>query len=169
MCTEGDIRLNVGEDYDYIHGNTDHDEVYYVDGSEGRRLTRGRVEVCVGGRYGTVCDDSWSNEDASVVCRQLGFSPHGTKKLIGRDDHYNKFVYYSGAIAVDDSSFFPDSTRPVVLNGPNCTGTELRLFNCTRGSCSSLLDDDVAVICQGDNIVIVMSMCIFIISYSCTN
>jgi hypothetical protein len=41
------------------------------------RLSVGRVEVCSGGRYGTVCDDVWINEAASVACRQLGFSPYG--------------------------------------------------------------------------------------------
>ena len=53
-CTEGEIRLN-GTSYS----------------------TYGRVEVCVNGTWGTVCHDDWDDRDASVVCRQLGFSPHG--------------------------------------------------------------------------------------------
>ena len=72
-CADGDVRLLVGEDYQYFLGETRYDDSFY----DKNGLVNGRVEVCVGGRYGTICNVFWDNEDASVVCQQLGFSPYG--------------------------------------------------------------------------------------------
>ena len=38
----------------------------------GVNTTEGRVEICVNGAWGTVCDQGFTKEEAIVVCRQLG-------------------------------------------------------------------------------------------------
>ena len=52
-CTDGDIRLGDGA------------------------VLRGRVEVCINGTWGTICDHHWTQQEASVVCSHLGYSSYG--------------------------------------------------------------------------------------------
>ena len=58
-CTYGDVRL-VGGSNQY----------------------EGRVEVCINDQWGTVCDDSWSSTDATLICKQLGYAYTGGKPLL---------------------------------------------------------------------------------------
>ena len=39
--------------------------------------SEGRVEICIDGFWGTVCDSGWGQEEAMVVCRQLDMQLSG--------------------------------------------------------------------------------------------
>ena len=58
-CTNGDVRL-----------------------ADGIIDNEGRVEVCVNGVWGAVCDQGWDKTDAHVVCTQLGHPELGIFVII---------------------------------------------------------------------------------------
>ena len=37
------------------------------------------MEVCINDQWGTVCHDGWGSDDASVVCKQLGYAYTGSE------------------------------------------------------------------------------------------
>lgn len=38
----------------------------------------GSVEICYNNTYGGICDGFWDDVDASVACKERGFSPNGS-------------------------------------------------------------------------------------------
>ena len=57
-----------------VDGSCSPGTVRLVGGNSSRE---GRVEVCINDVWGTICDFGWSEDDAKVVCGQLGFSNQG--------------------------------------------------------------------------------------------
>ena len=75
----------------------------------------GRLEIYYNGKWGTICDDYWTEEEADVACRQLGFVG-GSVEDLGRFRN----------------SFFRPGTddQTIVLDNVKCTGRESKLFEC---------------------------------------
>ncbi|OWF48483.1 neurotrypsin-like [Mizuhopecten yessoensis] len=89
----------------------------------------GRLEVKVTGVWGTICNKGWTNANARVACRHLGFS--GTVNSLLHSDQYDLGT---------------DHTHPVRLS---CSGSETDLGRCTRTvdiTCSH--NDVVGIECQ---------------------
>ncbi|XP_078055558.1 neurotrypsin-like isoform X2 [Mustelus asterias] len=97
--------------------------------SGGASPHEGRVELLYNGQWGTVCDKSWDDRDASVVCRQLSLSETG----VGKKD-----------------SFSGVGAGPIHMDAVHCRGDEIALLQCRNstsasGTCSH--HNDAGVVC----------------------
>ena len=96
----------------------------------------GQVEVCFNGLWGTVCDDNWGVEDATTVCRILG--------------------YGSSNLAIPTTSNFLDYTaliRPIFLDEVQCNGSESSILDCLSvepGRHDCVHAQDAGVFCSGE-------------------
>ena len=77
----------------------------------------GRVEILHNSLWGTVCDDNWDEDDATVVCRQLGLG--------------------SAVTAHTRPTPFGEGTGPIWMDEVYCKGHETELVKCPQhtGKC----------------------------------
>lgn len=68
----------------------------------------GRVEISVGGRWGTICDSFWDEREARIFCRQMNFTDG---EPVGR-------------------AHFGEGKGPIWLSHLECKGTEMKLHEC---------------------------------------
>lgn len=90
------------------------------------------MEVYKNGFWGTVCDDSWDQLDAQVVCRQLGYNDGGDAR---------------------DRAYFGQGSGPIWLDNMNCAGTESSLSDCNFvdwGTHNCGHNEDAGVVCYGE-------------------
>ena len=57
-----------------VQSNCSDGAVRLVNGSS---VLEGRVEVCINNAWGTVCDTTFSEDEADVICSQTGFTVSG--------------------------------------------------------------------------------------------
>ncbi|XP_064388366.1 soluble scavenger receptor cysteine-rich domain-containing protein SSC5D-like isoform X4 [Halichondria panicea] len=107
-----------------------------VDSSRRTGVSSGRLEVYYRGQWGTVCNDRFGSNDATVACRQLGYTNHTNYGRVG-------YLGFSQA----------SSTTRTWLDELDCRGTESRLIDCPANSigyedCTHT--QDVALICTAN-------------------
>ncbi|XP_062830370.1 deleted in malignant brain tumors 1 protein [Anolis carolinensis] len=100
----------------------------------------GRVEVFHNKAWGTVCDNGWDLEDASVVCQEVGCGE---------------------ALVAAIGARFGQGSGPIWMDEVNCTGKEKVLKKCPQEKSLSLTCDhrkDVGVECAGNREVRLMRL-----------
>ena len=128
----------------------------------GRSSNEGRVEICINGLWGTVCDGFWDNNDARVVCRQLGFpvgvSGSGIENMTTCFFNLHSlscYLFLVTSALYGHQHNFGQGTGPIFLYGLGCTGTESSLLSCSHSGirfnwCGHYSDAGVICPCRLD-------------------
>ncbi|XP_063090350.1 scavenger receptor cysteine-rich domain-containing group B protein isoform X3 [Cavia porcellus] len=98
--------------------------------ASGTHRCEGRVELFLGQRWGTICDDAWDMRAASVLCRQLGCGQ---------------------PLAAPGEAHFGPGRGPILLDNVKCRGDESTLLLCSHirwdaHNCDH--SEDASVLCQ---------------------
>ena len=117
----------------------------------GTTSREGRVETCLGGVWGTVCDNGWGTADAYVVCRQLGFPTIGVFTCKTFVCNHNLTCLINNLLGARpfSYSFFGRGSGPIVMSYVGCNGLETHLANCTYSTPSCSHSEDAGVQCPG--------------------
>ena len=100
--------------------------------SNGTNEKEGRIEIYWNNQWGTVCDDLWDDNDATVICKQLGYN-RGSARV---------------------SAYFGEGSGFILLDNVNCSGRESSIFQCKHnifGEHDCRHHEDAGVICEGES------------------
>ena len=109
--------------------------------SASQRFQLGVVQVYLNGKWGSVCDDSWSSVDSRVVCSQLNLS---------YTISYGDLPLLRGL----EQESSPDT--PIWLDEVDCLGDERQLVQCPslpQGAHDCTHAEDVNLMCSATNLV----------------
>lgn len=126
---------------------------------DGITSSEGRVEVCIDGRWGTVCAGGggvvWDANDATVVCNQL-FNTSTKSTSCTHTHTHPRASHMTSPIA----GGFPTVGKhgagmgPIFLNNLGCFGNEANLLECLNSGLSFVANcnhtQDVGVACYGE-------------------
>ena len=92
--------------------------------------SQGTVEICYENIWGSVCSTSWDSNEASVVCKQLGYD--GNNEIMKANTYKIFFFLNIGTSVAYSNAYFGQSVSPILLTGLSCTGNETSLVSCPR-------------------------------------
>ena len=138
----------------YIAPECDEKAVRLVNG---QTTDDGRVEVCLNGVWGSVCDDRWDYLDATVVCHQLQYN--GSEFI-----YFHNIYPWSISFTASYPLFGHINTDPSPLkfhlDNVQCYGNETKLSECQHlgvGEHNCVVErEEAGVVCTSTEAVFII-------------